>query len=103
MLPYSRRRLQRVGDDGAIPVAIGDDETAAVSSPSEVRDPTLPSRRATLKVLTGALAGRLYVIGGDELVVGRGADIDVQIEDTALSRRHFRIARTASGFVIEDL
>lgn len=92
-----------MGEDGAIPVAVADDETAALSRASGGRPPTAPQRRATLKVLTGAEAGRLYIIDAEETVVGRGAQCDLQMEDTALSRRHFRLFRNGGDFAIEDL
>ena len=37
------------------------------------------------------------------LVVGRGHDADLQIADAAVSRRHVRIDRTASGWLVQDM
>ncbi|MBI4663504.1 MAG: FHA domain-containing protein [Verrucomicrobia bacterium] len=39
----------------------------------------------------------------DTIVIGRGLDCDVVINDTKASRRHCRLTRGDSGFVLEDL
>jgi diguanylate cyclase (GGDEF)-like protein len=94
-----------VGDDGAIPLPVSDDETAAVSegASSAAYRPAAAKRRGTLRVLTGAQAGRTYVVATDETVVGRGNGCDLQIDDAGLSRRHCRIVREGLVFLVEDL
>jgi two-component system cell cycle response regulator len=62
------------------------------------------NRRATLTVLTGLQAGRLITIDGTELTIGRAVDADLVVDDTGVSRRHARIARSPDGgFYVEDL
>jgi diguanylate cyclase (GGDEF)-like protein len=92
-----------VGDDGAIPLPVPDDETAAVSDGSDLFRPVASKRRATLRILTGPQAGRTHVVATDETVVGRGTGCELQIDDAALSRRHCRFVRDGGTFLVEDL
>jgi pSer/pThr/pTyr-binding forkhead associated (FHA) protein len=39
----------------------------------------------------------------DSVVIGRGADCDVVIQDLKASRRHCQLTRNESGFMLEDL
>ncbi len=50
----------------------------------------------------GDLSGR-WELGGKPVTVGRGAGADVIIDDPALSRLHFRIAREGREFLLKDL
>jgi two-component system, cell cycle response regulator len=60
--------------------------------------------RATVSVVSGVDAGRIVPVETSCLVIGRGAEADLQIEDPAVSRTHARIVRTPDGaFRIEDL
>ena len=47
--------------------------------------------------------GARYELGDAAMVIGRGADADLRIEDNTLSRRHARIRSTPDGFLAEDL
>src|SRR5262249_41922009 len=52
---------------------------------------------------TGPGMGRRYPMGAKTLLIGRGSDCDIQIEDHAASRRHARIEATPAGHVAVDL
>jgi pSer/pThr/pTyr-binding forkhead associated (FHA) protein len=41
--------------------------------------------------------------GRTSIVIGRGVECDVVIKDVKASRRHCRLTRGESGFVLEDL
>jgi two-component system cell cycle response regulator len=59
--------------------------------------------RATLMVLGGVRAGASYTLG-DDVVIGRGGDIAIEVDDVSVSRRHARIVRAPDGsHWIEDL
>jgi PAS domain S-box-containing protein len=47
-----------------------------------------------------ALIGTVLGLHGDELVVGRGVDADLRVEDGGISRRHLRVARGPGGEVV---
>jgi len=71
----------------------------------------LPSRplpagtsRGTILVLTGPNAGRVAVVEAHGIVVGRGEEADLAVNDPAVSSRHARVAAGPDGgFHIEDL
>jgi hypothetical protein len=66
----------------------------AVSSPQKAAEliaPRVVERRAVIKVLTGPEAGRVHILATDNLVVGRGANCDLRLEESSLSRQHCRI------------
>jgi two-component system, cell cycle response regulator len=52
---------------------------------------------------TGPNMGMRYPLGGNPLVLGRGEDCDIRINDHSVSRRHARIEPTADGFCVGDL
>jgi diguanylate cyclase (GGDEF)-like protein len=60
-------------------------------------------REPYLIVIGGQHIGKLYQLDKDELVAGRSADCDIWIEDTAISRKHFRILKSDATCTIEDL
>ena len=56
---------------------------------------------ATLVITSGQLEGRRIEVSR-ELVIGR-ENVDVEIEDAELSRRHFAVRPTEGGLEVEDL
>jgi diguanylate cyclase (GGDEF)-like protein len=78
----------------------------AVSLPQKVAElvaPRVVERRAVIKVLTGPEAGSVHILASDSLVVGRGANCDLRLEESSLSRQHCRIHKTNGAYFIEDL
>lgn len=53
--------------------------------------------RAFLTVLSGREVGTTHRLGSGESMIGRGADVDVQIVDEGVSRRHAKIVRDLDG------
>ncbi|QDU38840.1 Sensor protein ZraS [Maioricimonas rarisocia] len=58
--------------------------------------------RTTLLVLQGADQGIRFEIGGDVVTIGRGAQNDVRILDTEVSRRHATLQLRGGGYGIVD-
>src|SRR5947209_412319 len=52
---------------------------------------------------TGPGMGSRYPLGDTALVVGRGNDCDIRINDHSVSRRHARITSDPDGFYAVDL
>jgi DNA-binding response OmpR family regulator len=52
---------------------------------------------------SGRLQGTRWALDKPEIVIGRTADCEIVIPSRQVSRRHARLLRTESGFVIEDL
>jgi diguanylate cyclase (GGDEF)-like protein len=51
----------------------------------------------------GPIMGKKFTLDAEEIVCGRGADCDIQIDRDSVSRRHARLFRTGSGWEVEDL
>jgi len=47
--------------------------------------------------------GKRFELELDEMIIGRGADTDLQVDRDSVSRRHAKIVRTGSGFLVKDL
>lgn len=92
--------------------------TRVVSSPADEEDttqvvtvdetskpsPAAPKRdRCTLSVLSGPMNGSMFQVEGEEVVLGRGSEAAVRIQDQSLSRRHARLYRSGERFYLEDL
>jgi two-component system cell cycle response regulator len=101
--------------EGEVPVTERPPERAdppadRCSSP-QLNTPLLPAPlphegagRATLTVLTGLHAGRVMAVEGAAVTIGRGADADLVVDETGVSRHHARIAPAPEGgFYVEDL
>jgi DNA-binding response OmpR family regulator len=56
-----------------------------------------------LIALSGNLQGTRWVLEKAETVIGRTADCEIVVPSRQVSRRHARLLRTESGFVVEDL
>jgi pSer/pThr/pTyr-binding forkhead associated (FHA) protein len=55
-----------------------------------------------LEVVEGPDKGRVVTLD-DAIVIGRGADADLTLDDPRASRRHARVRRSGSGALVEDL
>jgi two-component system, cell cycle response regulator len=83
------------------------DEATGVSN-GEARTP-LPgavpvAARALVLLLTGTNAGQVFALEESETLLGRGRDVQVRIEDVAISRVHARIVKGEDGrFFVEDM
>jgi len=64
--------------------------------------PEQVDHRATLVLVAGPTPGQVYSLGANT-VIGRDPLADIQIEDSAVSRRHARIVMRDGFHVVEDL
>jgi diguanylate cyclase (GGDEF)-like protein len=51
----------------------------------------------------GADMGKRFELELDETVIGRGADSDLQVDRDSVSRKHAKVVRTPTGFLVTDL
>ncbi len=58
---------------------------------------------AYLFVQEGPQSGAVFVLDRDAVVVGRGEDCEVRLDDTFVSRRHFRVERVGEEHFLVDL
>lgn len=52
---------------------------------------------------TGASMGCRYTLSDRAVVVGRGDDTDIRIQDNSVSRRHAKIEPSPDGYFVDDL
>jgi S-DNA-T family DNA segregation ATPase FtsK/SpoIIIE len=56
-----------------------------------------------LAIGDGPVAGAMAPLDGQEVLIGRGEDCDVRLDDETLSLKHARLSREDGAFVISDL
>lgn len=56
-----------------------------------------------LIIIAGTNIGKLHNLSGTELVAGRSPECDIWIEDSTISRKHFRIRKADNEYTIQDL
>ncbi|MEZ4227014.1 MAG: GGDEF domain-containing protein [Polyangiaceae bacterium] len=85
-------------------VEIEGDRTAVIKlrdlNPSLL--PSSPDRHMLVR-MDSASVGKLHTLEGPELRLGRHASCHVVLEDDGVSRRHARLVREGSHYVLEDL
>src|SRR5688500_12938686 len=68
---------------------------------------TTPGQACLVLIYAGAPGageiGRRFELAGDELIIGRGSDADIQIDRDSVSRRHARLYRQDGGWSVCDL
>src|SRR5262249_12346294 len=69
------------------------------------RRPTANGQNACLVHIypTGTNMGQRYPLGDTPLVIGRGEDCDIRIQDHSVSRKHARIEPAQDGVFVSDL
>jgi diguanylate cyclase (GGDEF)-like protein len=71
-----------------------------------VEKPASDPEQACLVLIypAGAELGKRYELAGTkEVVIGRGGDCDIQVDRDSVSRRHAKVSRSGTGWVVQDL
>ena len=78
---------------------------ARAEAEPEAPAPAPRRERATLVVTEGSLRGTTLTLGQAPVLIGRGADCTLVLDDEYASTRHVRItpAQGGAGWVVEDL
>lgn len=79
--------------------------------PQELETPPPPSRRGrrqrgeprVLMISQGSQAGLSAELAGGMIMIGRGADCQLILDDDYVSTRHARVVATPNGIYVEDL
>jgi diguanylate cyclase (GGDEF)-like protein len=77
--------------------------TVAHSSLEDLITPRLEPGKACLIVIRGRSVGLLLELQKLPAVVGRSPDVELTIDDLAVSRRHAQVERGPDGFLVRDL
>jgi diguanylate cyclase (GGDEF)-like protein len=65
---------------------------------------TVATTSAQLTIISGPLMGRSYSLSDKSIVIGRGTDVDIGVDDAGASRTHARLVQSQDGrYWIEDL
>jgi diguanylate cyclase (GGDEF)-like protein len=77
-----------------------DEKTQVRSSPSQSALRELgKSQTACLIVISGKAVGKMFKLNGTEMIIGRGQDCQIQLEDDGVSRKHAKITIAAEGTI----
>ena len=69
----------------------------------EQREPFLSLHSASLTILRGPAAGTEFTLERKRAILGRGADVEFQIDDASISSEHVAFELDDTGFGIRDL
>ncbi len=61
------------------------------------------TENAILLVLEGECSRKNWELSRDEMLIGRGDDCDIVVNDRQISRHHAKIMRAADGYTLVDL
>jgi hypothetical protein len=61
------------------------------------------TRPPLLELVSGPLRGQFYELAKDRVLVGRGSDNDIVLNDPFMNRYHAQFVRLADGYAFEDL
>lgn len=79
------------------------DVTQVIRTRTSLAPNSQPRRdRCALTVISGPATGTVFEVQ-DEVVIGRGAECSMRIDDDAMSRRHVRVFRLGENYIVEDL
>jgi len=75
-----------------------DTEEKTEIKPAVRRDASNP-HTACLIVISGKAVGKMYKLTAPEMVIGRSADCQIQLEDDGVSRRHAKVSLSPDGMI----
>lgn len=58
---------------------------------------------ATLVIHNGKMAGQRFLLDRPSIIVGRGVENDIVIDDVSISRQHIQVVRQKDGDYVQDL
>jgi pSer/pThr/pTyr-binding forkhead associated (FHA) protein len=81
------------------------DPAAATAKPVKAPKPARQRRGApsTLVISEGVNAGAFAPLNGDPVLLGRGADATIRLDDDYVSTRHARFVPSGDDWYVEDL
>jgi len=69
----------------------------------EAREPRAPKANGCLIVIYGPEMGRRVQVGTEPVIIGRGAQCEIQVDQESVSRNHCRIRFNGTEFLVRDL
>lgn len=96
-LETGRFRVRSSTKRAAGSAAAGAAEAAGAGAPAQ------PHRPAPEPLPVIDIDGSRYALSSEVTVLGRGAEADIVVDDTGVSRRHLELRRTPRGVILKDL
>jgi diguanylate cyclase (GGDEF)-like protein len=75
------------------------DNTMVMKVADILSEPLKPQSKACLIVVAGRMVGQVLPLRKNKMILGRGVDCDLMIEDPGISRRHARLVCIPEGAV----
>ena len=63
----------------------------------------MTAARPELLYVSGPRKGQRAVLMNNVVLVGRGADVDIRLDESSVSRRHMEFSLTQEGWIVECL
>jgi diguanylate cyclase (GGDEF)-like protein len=79
-----------------------DDKTKLTEDADVKAEAAAQRDRAYLIVLAGNNVGEMYKVTGEQMIIGRGQNAEIQIIDEGISRRHARVFVNGQSVLVED-
>ena len=91
--------------DSAGGLSRAEQKAAQKASQKQGKKPAKPPRGTPSKVVVvdGPSSGASAALDGDPVLIGRGADAAIRLDDDYVSTRHARIGSSGGTFYVEDL
>lgn len=88
-----------------MPPGLEDPEATSITSLADLQRELgqKGTRTAYLIVLQGSDVGEMFKIDSPEMIIGRGQQATLRLNDDGVSRKHARIVRLGDSIIIEDL
>ena len=89
----------------SLPPGLEDPEATSITSLADLQRELADKgvRTAYLIVLQGADVGEMFKIEGAEMIIGRGQQATLRLNDDGVSRKHARLVRLGDSVILEDM
>jgi two-component system, cell cycle response regulator len=107
-MPIDRRKEDATGPRPVTPTAPEVEGCQSYRDPLPTEDregvtpPALVRDRATLTVVVGPEAGRVFTLSGDSVLVGRSSQCQIRIDEAGVSRRHACLQGDGRDYFVAD-
>ncbi len=87
---------------GQVSVSAGNVGAASTAGTASTPDADLLQQNAN-KPLLEVIGDQTYLLVGQRSIVGRGSNVDIALNDSGVSHRHFEIVQVGPHYVLRDL
>jgi len=102
----SSRRVSKINNSGADLYEGEEESVTQITRVSNVKTKTADESKKAFLVLiypAGPMMGKRFELKKKETIIGRGADVDLLVDNDSVSRRHAKVEKRGEGYWIVDL